>query len=125
MHLPVPYSGLLRAIGVAILAEVGAGVVFADVLANDATTELALALVLVVFLLDGVVAIIQNNGTFRNGIISFPMSRAAISSGLPPGRKVSASAMSHDAYRTIAIALLSRSWPMRVMSVNVTPSHEA
>ena len=47
MHLPVPYGSLLGAIGVAILAEVRAGVVFANVLADDAAAELTLALVLV------------------------------------------------------------------------------
>ena len=70
MRLPIPYSGLLGAIGVAILAEVRAGVIFADILADDAAAELALAFILVVFLLYGIMAIIEDNGTFWNCIIS-------------------------------------------------------
>ena len=70
MHLPVPYGGLLGVIGIAILAKMRTGVIFADVLADDAPAELTLSFVLVVSLLDGVVAFVQDNGTFRNGIVS-------------------------------------------------------
>ena len=66
MPLPIINSSAICTIGVAILAEVGAGVVFAYVFADDAAAELALAFVLVVFLLEGVVAFIQDDGSFRN-----------------------------------------------------------
>ena len=52
MLTKMPQCNLLRAVGVAVFAEVGASVVFADVLADDAPAELTLAFVLVVPMLD-------------------------------------------------------------------------
>lgn len=47
----VLYGSLLAGVGVAVFAEVGAGVVFADIFAYHAAAELALPLVAVVFVL--------------------------------------------------------------------------
>ena len=58
MHFPIPHRNFLTSIGIAVLTQVWAGIVFTNVLAYDAAAELALAFVLVVFLLDGVVAFI-------------------------------------------------------------------
>lgn len=52
MRLQVAQRGFFRAIRIAVFAKVGAGVVFTDVLAGDATTELALTFVLVVLFLN-------------------------------------------------------------------------
>ena len=57
---------LLARIRIAILAQVRAGVVFADVLAQDAAAELALAFVAVVPLLEGVLRFAQPDGISGN-----------------------------------------------------------
>ena len=59
---------LLARIRIAILAQVRAGVVFADVLAYHAAAKLPLAFVAVVFRLDGVLAGVQRNGVGGYGI---------------------------------------------------------
>lgn len=52
MLTKMPQCNLLRTVGIAVLAEMGARVVLADVLADDAAAELALALVFVVPMLN-------------------------------------------------------------------------
>ena len=62
MFLIVPHRHLLARVRVAVLAQVRAGVVFADVFAQDAAAELSLAFVAVVPLLEGVLRLAQPDG---------------------------------------------------------------
>ena len=62
MLLIIPHRHLLARIRIAILAKVRAGVVFADVFAQDAAAELPLAFVAVVPLLEGVLRFAQPDG---------------------------------------------------------------
>ena len=54
MLFPALYRHFLTRISIAILAQMRAGVVFANVLAHDAAAELALAFVAVVLFLHGI-----------------------------------------------------------------------
>ena len=52
MLLPIAYGNFFACIGVAVFAQVRAGVVLANVLADNATTECPLAFILVIAFLD-------------------------------------------------------------------------
>ena len=62
MFLPVLLNFFLARIGIAILAQMRAGVVFADILANDTAAELPLAFVAIVLFLQGILRFAEHNG---------------------------------------------------------------
>ncbi len=68
MFFPIPHSRLLTRISVAILAQMGAGVVFTNVLAYDAAAELALAFVAVVAM-DGIGVVGKDDGIGGQGCV--------------------------------------------------------
>ena len=66
MLLPVPHSSSLTRVGIAILAKMGTCVVLPNVFADDATTELPLPFVFVVFFTPDINRIGYLDGIFRN-----------------------------------------------------------